>query len=86
MPTPMLHRRPDEDSIAFEARHLATLTPEERGAIFVDLERTMEAILADLPSDERTRRRELARELDPRPVPWWRNLRPSARPPSDVTR
>ena len=83
MSAPTIHRRPDEDSIALEAQHLAALTPAERAAIFVDLERTMEAILAGLSKEERSRRRALARELDPRPIPWWKNLRRSAGPTSD---
>jgi len=48
MSAPKICRRPDEDSIALEARHLAALTPAERAAIFIDLDRTMEAILAGL--------------------------------------
>ena len=83
MPAPTLSRRPEEESIAFEVRHLAALTPAERAAIFVDIERTMEAILAGVPEEERSRRRAVARAIDPRPNPWWRNLRPSARPTSD---
>lgn len=83
MSAPKIRRRPDEDSIALEARHLAALTPAERAAIFIDLDRTMEAILAGLSEQERGRRRALARELDPRPIPWWKNLRRSARPTSD---
>jgi hypothetical protein len=70
------------DAIALEARYLAALTPAERGAIFAGLERTTEAILASLPAEERRRRRDVARSIDPRPTPWWRHLRVSARPSS----
>ena len=62
------------------------MTPEERAEVFVGLERTMEAILAHLPPEERERRREASRMLDPRPVPWWKNLRRSAWPDADATR
>ena len=86
MSTPTLHRRTEEASIDLEARYLASLSPEERAAIFIDLERTMEAILTGLPAGERARRRALSRSLDPRPTPWWKNLRPAARPTSDGTR
>jgi hypothetical protein len=54
--------------------------PEERAEVFIGLDRTMEAILAGLPAAERRRRRDAARLLDPRPTPWWKNLRRSAWP------
>ena len=59
-------------------------TPEERAAVFVGLERTMEGIVAHIPPQERRRRREASRLLDPRPTPWWKNLRRSAWPPDDA--
>ena len=86
MPAPTLSRRPEEESIALEVRHLTALTPAERAAIFTELERTMEAILAGLSEEERSRRRAVASAIDPRPSPWWRNLRSSARPTTDDAR
>ena len=77
-------RRRDRDAIAVDARHVIDMTPEERAEVFVGLERTMEAILAHLPPQERRRRREAARSLDPRPHPWWKNLRRSAWPDADA--
>jgi len=74
----------DRDSIAADARHVIDMTPEERAAVFVDLERTMQDILAHLPPQERRRRRDASRTLDPRPVPWWKNLRRSAWPHDDA--
>jgi len=56
------------------------MTPEERAAVYIGLERTMEGILAALPAAERQRRRAAARLIDPRPTPWWKNLRRSAWP------
>ncbi len=73
-------RRTERESIANDAKHVVTMTPEERAEVFIGLERTMEAILEGLPAAERRRRRDAARLLDPRPTPWWKNLRPSAWP------
>ena len=77
-------RRSDRDSIAADARHVIGMTPEERAAVFVGLERTMEAILAHLPPPERLLRRAASRRVDPRPSPWWKNLRRSAWPYDDA--
>jgi hypothetical protein len=82
-PLPYPHRS-ERDSIAADARHVIGITPEERAAVFLGLERTMEAILAHLPPEERRRRREASRLLDPRPHPWWKNLRRSAWPHDDA--
>ena len=59
------------------------MTPEERAAVFIGLARTMESILTALPAAERQRRRDAARLIDPRPTPWWKNLRRSAWPPEE---
>jgi hypothetical protein len=77
-------RRNDRESIAVDARHVIDMTPEERAAVFVGLERTMEAIVSQVPPEERRRRREASRLLDPRPTPWWKNLRRSAWPHDDA--
>jgi hypothetical protein len=71
------------DKAAFDkakVKDAAEMTPEERAEVFIGLDRTMEAILAGLPAAERRRRRDAARLLDPRPTPWWKNLRRSAWP------
>lgn len=73
-------RRSERESIAADAAHVVGMTPEERAAVFIDLDRTMEAILAEIPAAERRRRRDAARILDPLPTPWWKNLRRSAWP------
>jgi hypothetical protein len=79
-------RRSDRESIAADAMHVVGMTPEERAAVFIDLTRTTEAILAGLPAAERCRRRDAARIIDPRPTPWWKNLRQSAWPREQGTR
>jgi len=73
-------RPSDRDSTAADAKHVVHMTPEERAAVFIGLERTMDSILAALPAAERRRRRDAARLIDPRPTPWWKNLRRSAWP------
>jgi hypothetical protein len=76
----------DRESTAADAKHVVRMTPEERAAVYIGLERTMEAILAALPAAERQRRRDAARLVDPRPTPWWKNLRRSAWPREEWTR
>jgi hypothetical protein len=78
--------RSDRDSTAADAKHAVQMTPEERAAVFIGLARTMESILMALPAAERQRRRDAARLVDPRPTPWWKNLRRSAWPPEELTR
>ena len=53
-------------------------SPEERIAMFIDLMNTVEAIHSNLSPEERERRRQIADQLDPRPDPWWRNVRKEA--------
>lgn len=57
-------------------------TPEERMAMFADLLTTIDVIWANLSPGERRRRLQIAEEIDRRPEPWWRNLRPEAIPQS----
>ena len=62
-----------EDAFSSEGK-----TPEERIAMFLDLMATIEAIQAHLTPEERERRRWIADQIDPRPDPWWRNVRKEA--------
>lgn len=78
-------RRNSRQTIAADARYVTAMTPEERAAVFIGLQRTMEAIVAHIPAQERRRRREASRLIDPRPTPWWKNLRRSAWPHDDAT-
>lgn len=72
---------PDERAeILEEARQFRDKTPEERMAIFKDILDMISATWACLPEEERRRRLRIGETLDPRPEPWWRNLRPEARP------
>lgn len=63
-----------------EARRFREKTPEERMAIFVDILDMISAAWAGLPEEERRRRLRIGETLDPRPEPWWKYLRPEARP------
>lgn len=85
MPLPY-PQRSDRDSTAADAKHVVRMTPEERAAVFIELDRTMEAILAGLSVEERLRRRDAALLFDPRPTPWWKNLRRSAWPREEESR
>ena len=85
MPLPY-PQRSDRDSTAADAKHVVRMTPEERAAVFIELDRTMEAILAGLSVEERLRRRDAALLFHPRPTPWWKNLRRSAWPREEESR
>lgn len=63
-----------------ESRRFRGMTPEERMAVFKDILGMISAAWASLPEEERRRRLRIGESLDPRPDPWWRNLRPEARP------
>jgi hypothetical protein len=51
---------------------------EQRTAMFISLMEAVEAFRAHLTPEERARRRFIADQLDPRPDPWWRNIRQEA--------
>jgi hypothetical protein len=53
-------------------------TPDERTAMFVDLLMMIEAIQSHLTPEERERRDRIADQIDPRPDPWWHNIRKEA--------
>jgi hypothetical protein len=62
-----------KDALSSEGKSAA-----ERTAMFVDLMETVDQIWAQLPAEERARRMRIADKLDPRPDPWWRNIRREA--------
>ena len=74
--------RSERDTTVADAASSEGKTPEERMAIFADLLETIDVIWANLPPEERERRMHIAEQLDRRPNPWWRNLRPEAIPKS----
>jgi hypothetical protein len=68
----------EKEAIARDALSSECKTPDERLQMFDDLMEATEAILASIPAEERLRRLLIAVKLDPRPNPWWRNVRPEA--------
>jgi hypothetical protein len=68
----------ERESIIRDAVSSEGKSPEQRVAMFVDLMKTVDAILDHLPPEERARRLRIADQLEPRPDPWWRNFRREA--------
>jgi hypothetical protein len=66
------------DTIKKDAFTSEGKSAEERTAMFLGLMDAVEAMRAHLTADERERRRVIADQIDPRPDPWWRNIRPEA--------
>lgn len=74
----------ERDAIIAAAARCEAMSPRERMELFAELLRQEDAILEKLTPEERRRRIETADQLDPRPEPWWKNLRPEAIPPDAV--
>lgn len=73
--------RPDERAALLEeARAFRDMSPEDRVAIFRDILELVSAAWAHLPEEDRLRRLRIGDSLDPRPDPWWKNVRPEAPP------
>ena len=66
------------DEIIEDARACLNRTPEERWAMFCSIQRMVAATWEGLSREEMRRRLEVGEKLDPRPEPWWRNIRPEA--------
>jgi hypothetical protein len=65
----------DRDEVIAEAETSVGRTPEERNAMFASIQRLVGSIWEQLSREEMRRRLRIAEELDPRPEPWWRNIR-----------
>jgi hypothetical protein len=74
------YRRSERESIVEDARSSEGKSPRERAAMFIDLLETLDVLWRDFTPEERRRRVDIARQLDPPPDPWWKNLRPEAQP------
>jgi hypothetical protein len=71
---------PERDEVIEDARTSVGKTPEERWEMFCSIQRMVAAAWAGLSDDEVRRRLEIGERLDPRPDPWWVNVRPEALP------
>ena len=72
-------KTPRETTISDAASSIGR-TPEERMAMFADLLATVDAVWRHLSPEERRRRMRIADQLQRRPDPWWKNIRPNAIP------
>lgn len=75
-----LFSQSERDAIIADARSSEGKSPAERMAMFADLLATVDVLWANLSEEERRRRMRIADQLDPRPEPWWKNLRPEGLP------
>ena len=69
----------DPDEIIAGAETSLGRTPEERNAMFLSIQRLLGAIWSNLSEEEMKRRLEIGEKLDPRPEPWWRDIKPEGR-------
>ncbi len=70
----------ERDAMIAAAERCRRMTPRERMELFAELLRQEDEKLAKLSPEERLRQREIEEQLDPRPNPWWKNIRPDALP------
>jgi peptide subunit release factor 1 (eRF1) len=74
---PLLDERSE---ILEDARRFRGMSAEERMDVFKDILEMVSAAWTSLSEDERRRRLRIGESLDPRPDPWWKNVRPEALP------
>ena len=74
--------RTERDSIIADARSSEGKSASERMAMFRDLMETIDAIWQGLSPEERLRRLRIGEQLNRRPDPWWKLLKPGALPDS----
>jgi hypothetical protein len=65
-----------DDEIIAEAETSLGKTHEERAEMFRSIQDLVSAVWAGLSEEEMRRRLEIADLLDPRPDPWWKDVRP----------
>ena len=70
----------EKERVIAEAAPSLGRSPEERWAQFVSIQKMVAATWAGLSEEEKRRRLEIGEKLDPRPDPWWANIRPEALP------
>jgi hypothetical protein len=68
--------RSEFDEIISDAETSVGRSMEERARIFSSVQALIAAVWSRLSEDEIRRRLDIADLLDPRPDPWWRNIKP----------
>jgi hypothetical protein len=71
---------PEKDEVLEDAATSVGRTLEERWAMFSSIQRMVAATWEGLSEHEMRRRLRVGEELDPRPEPWWKNVRPEEIP------
>ncbi len=79
MGSPMSHLDPSGDPIIADAETSIGRKPEERYLMFASIMRMVDAIWSGLSDEEVRRRLRIAEALDPRPDPWWKDVKPEGR-------
>jgi hypothetical protein len=64
-----------EDEVKSDAETSLGKTFEERSLMFASIQRMIGAIWAHLSETEMRRRLEIGERLDPRPEPWWKDIK-----------
>ena len=70
----------EKDAVIADAETSVGRSAEERWRMFCSIQRMVAATWKGLTEDEMRRRLEIGEQLDPRPEPWWKNVRPEALP------
>jgi len=70
----------DRDAIIEDAQTSLGRTIEERWAMFCSIQRLVAATWECLSEAEVRRKMQSDDQLDPRPDPWWKNIRPKGLP------
>jgi len=66
------------ESIKKDALTSEGKSPDERTAMFLSIMEAVKAMQNHLSNEERARRMRIGDQLEPRPEPWWRNVRKEA--------
>jgi hypothetical protein len=69
-----------EDETVSDAKTSLGRTVEERSRMFLGVQSLVAATWAGLSEEEMLRRLRISDELEPRPEPWWRDVRREALP------
>jgi hypothetical protein len=73
-----IYAQSEFETIKRDAYNSEGATPQQRTNMFIGLMEMVDAIQANLTTEERLRRQRIADRIDPRPDPWWRNFRQEA--------